>query len=288
MSFDSVKKTPRDLRSMPLQVPTKRCSISAYRVQFRQNHFSKKIIGVMPELKTLTEKPLRIVIANAHALFRAGLRRLLENSGAGIEVVGEAGGGRDAIRQVLKLRPHILVLDLVLPELDGLEVLRQLQTIRRVRKVLLVKQIDQDKLAKAAALGVTSVLLKESSAEALLECIRRLPDPNVGPSGVISAGFGTSRLSISPRELREQRFRITKREMEVLEALVEGCINSEIAKRLLISTETVKHHLTNLFNKTGASNRLELVLFATEKGLVHRPHFGIGLTAVAWPAKRSA
>ena len=213
-----------------------------------------------------------MVIADAQALFRAGLRRLLENSPIGIEVVGEATDGCEAIRQVLRLRPDILVLDLLLPELDGLEVLRRIQPIPGVRKVLLTKKIDQDDLRKATTLGVSSVMLKQSSIGELLECIRRTD--NINASSTISPGTATTRSSVSPRQRGQQRFRITEREMEVLKTLVGGRTNPEIAERLLISPETVKHHISNLFNKTGASNRVELMLFATEKGLVDTSRFG--------------
>lgn len=223
--------------------------------------------------QTKLKKRLRVVIADAQALFRAGLRRLLENSRIGIEVVGEATDGSEAIRQVLELRPDILVFDLLLPELDGLEVLRRIQPIQGVRKVLLTKKIDQDDLRKATTLGVSNVVLKQSSIAELLECIRR-PD-NIDAPSTISPGTTTIRSSVSPRHRGQQRFRITEREMEVLKTLVAGRTNPEIAERLLISTETVKHHITNLFNKTGASNRVELVLFATKKGLVDRSRFGI-------------
>ncbi len=231
-------------------------------------------------MKSPAEKPTRVVIADAHTLFRAGLRRLLDNSRMGLVVVGDVAGGRDAVQQVLLLKPDIFVFDLLLPQLAGLEVLRRIQPIQMLRKVILTAQITEQDLLKASDLGVSCVLSKQSSMEDLLQCIRR--SSNVGSSsGAISHGSAPAFSSIPSRERREQRFQITKREKQVLEALAQGSSNAEIAKQLLISTMTVKHHLTNLFNKTGASNRLELLLFATEKELLERPRFSIGITAVA-------
>jgi two-component system nitrate/nitrite response regulator NarL len=222
---------------------------------------------------------MRVVIADAHTLFRAGLRRLLDNS-RGLLVVGDVAGGRDAVTQVLRLKPDIFVLDLSLPQLAGLEVLRRIQPMQTLVKVILTAQITEQDRLKASDLGVSCVLSKQSSMEELLQCIRRLG--NVGSlSSSISERSAATSSAIPQRKQREQPFQITKREMHVLEALAEGFSNAEIAKRLLISTETVKHHFTNLFIKTGASNRLELMLFAVEKKLLERPPSSIGMTAVA-------
>jgi len=149
-----------------------------------------------------------------------------------------------------------------------------------LHKVILTAKITDEDLLKASDLGVSCVLSKQSSMEELLQCIRR--SSNAGSlSSAISDRSAAAPSSIPFRKRREQRFRITKREMQVLQVLTEGSSNAEIAKRLVISTETVKHHLTNLFNKTGASNRLELVLFATEKELLEKSRSSIGITAVA-------
>jgi len=231
-------------------------------------------------LKSPGRKPISIVIADAHNLFRAGLRRLLNNPRKGLVVVGDVADGPDAVRQVLLLKPDVFVLDLLLPQLAGLEVLRRIQPIQRLRKVILTAQITEQDRQKASDLGVSCVLSKQSSVEQLLECIRRSSNVE-SSSSAISDRSADASSGIPDRKRREQRFQITKREMQVLEALAEGSSNAEIAKRLVISTETVKHHLSNLFNKSGVSNRLELVLFATEKELLERSRFSIGITALA-------
>ncbi len=237
------------------------------------NHISESVVGGMPQLKLPAEKLLRVVIADAHTLFRAGLRHLLDNSRLGILVAGEAGDGNDAVRQVVELRPDVLILDLLLPKFAELEVLLRSQSIQSVRKIVLTARMSPEDLVKASELGVDDVVLKQSSMKELLECIRR--------PGSVRPLLSAAHSSMSHRERRLLPFRITRREMEILEAVAEGCTNPEIAKRLLISTETVKHHVTSLFNKTGASNRLELVLFATEKKLVCSSRLDVGMSEVA-------
>src|SRR5690242_10853767 len=116
---------------------------------------------------------MRVVIADAHTLFRAGLRLLLDNSRMGLVVVGDVASGRDAVQQVLLHKPDIFVLDLLLPQLAGLEVLRRIQPVPMLRKVILTAKITDEDLLKASDLGVSCVLSKQSSMEELLQCIRR-------------------------------------------------------------------------------------------------------------------
>src|SRR5438132_8288739 len=122
--------------------------------------------------KKQMNRPLRALIVSAHTLWRAGLRRLLDNSDAGIAVIGEAAHGSDAVRQVTGLRPDILILDFALSQLDGLDLLRRIRRIENVRKVILTAQIRKQDLARALQLGVKGVVLKRSPLQALIQCIR--------------------------------------------------------------------------------------------------------------------
>lgn len=239
-----------------------------------------------------THKSLRVLIMSAQTLWREGLRRLLDNSGADIVVIGEAAHISDAITKVSELRPDILILDLMLSKLDGLEVLRRLKRLENVPKVILTEQMRQENLAKALQFGVKGIVLKGSPLDELIRCIRWIAaggtciGQNHGSSESTSSIFGAS----ARRSRQGQQFHITDREMEVVEAVVAGCTNKEIASRFRLSVDTVRHHVTNIFNKTGASNRLELVLFALEKNLVDSSRLGIGVTpiAAALQRKRSA
>jgi len=232
--------------------------------------------------KKQMNKPLRVLIVSAHTLWRAGLRLLLDNSDAGIVVIGETAHGSEAVRQITGLKPDILILDLALSKLDGLELLRRIRRIENVRKVILTAQMRRQDLVKALQFGVKGVVLKRSPLEELIQCIRWIAADGTciqqNEGGLVRT---PSAFSVSARQSRQgQRFHITHREMEIVEDVVAGYTNKEIASRLRLSVETVRHHVTNIFDKTGASNRLELVLFAIEKKLVDSSQLGIGGTAV--------
>jgi two-component system nitrate/nitrite response regulator NarL len=209
---------------------------------------------------------MRIFIGDGHTLFRAGLRRLLDKSGVGV-VVGEAGDGLETLRQVAKSKPDMLVLDLVLARLGGLEVLQRVRTSQNMHTVLLTAEIGEKDISKALQLGVGGIILKGSPFDEFTKCIRCV---NAGGTWIQQdAGRLANICSITESSNKKDwPFRISNREMEIIGAVAAGRRTKEIAKELSVSKETVKHHLTNIFNKTGVSNRLELVIFAIEKRLL--------------------
>jgi two-component system, NarL family, nitrate/nitrite response regulator NarL len=215
--------------------------------------------------------PIRILIADDHLLFRAGLRRLLEAE-PGFEVVGEATEGGETVRRVRELKPDILLLDLAMPGVPGLEALRQLdESALPVRTILLTAAIEKQELVKALQLGARGVVMKESATDLLFRSIRS-----------VSAGefwVGRERVSDIVNTLRaappasaavagKKTFGLTPRELEVTATIAAGYSNKEIAQKFTISEDTVKHHLSNIFDKTGVSSRLELALFAVNHRLV--------------------
>jgi len=214
--------------------------------------------------------PYRIVIADDHPIFRDGLRRLLELDAAFV-VVGEAADGGEAIKLVKQLGPEVLLLDLAMPRVPGLEALSELSKAKTpVRTILLTAQIERAQIVEALQLGARGIVLKESATELLMEAMRV----------VMSGQYWVGRESVSDlvatlRELMpkggeepsSRRFGLTPREMEVISAIVAGYTNKDIAQRFAISEQTVKHHLTNIFDKVGVSNRLELALFAVNHHL---------------------
>ncbi len=215
--------------------------------------------------------PIRILIADDHLIFRAGLRRLLETE-PGFLVVGEATEGEETVRRVRELKPDILLLDLAMPGVTGLEALRQLdESSSAVRTILLTAAIEKEELVQALQLGAWGVVMKESAIDLLFRSIRGVSAGEywVGRERVADL-VKTLRAKVPPAapEIRKKTFGLTPRELEITTTIAAGYSNKEIAKKFAISEDTVKHHLSNIFNKTGVSSRLELALFAVNHRLV--------------------
>ena len=238
-----------------------------------------------------THTPIRIVIADDHPLVRDGLRKLFEHQ-PGFAVVGEAADGGDAVRQARALDPDVLLLDLAMPGLNGLEVLRELGAqADRVRTVLLTASIEREEVVEALRLGARGVVLKESATHVLYNCIR----------AVMSGQAWVGRDSIDDllRTLRQAErdasqearpaARLTKRELEVIAAVVDGGGNKDIGKAFGLSEQTVKNHLSHIYDKLGVSNRLELALYAVHHRLLSgRPGGGAPAPTPAGEPRRPA
>jgi two-component system nitrate/nitrite response regulator NarL len=208
-------------------------------------------------------RPVRIVIADDHPIFRDGLRKLLESE-PGFAVVGEADDGLAAIRAVQALNPDLLLLDVAMPRLGGIEALAALQGQTHV--LILTAGISDAAVVRALQLGARGVVLKETATRQLLNGIRRVIAGKyvVGEGAVESMAEALAR----PANERERRFNLTRRELEIIGAIVAGENNKEISDHLSISIQTVKHHLTSIFDKTGVSSRLELALFAVNHRII--------------------
>jgi len=214
---------------------------------------------------------INIVISDDHALFREGLRKLLEAE-PGMRIVGEATDGEETVKVVGQLKPHILLLDLSLPKMSGLEVLIELSKLGiDTRTIMLTAGIEREQVVEALQLGVRGIVLKHSALQILLKSIRCVNEGQywVGQEGVSDLIHALRRMKPSGNPSGPRpNFGLSSREMEVIALIVAGYTNKDLARELGISENTAKHHLTNIFDKLGVSNRLELVLYAVDHGLV--------------------
>jgi len=214
-------------------------------------------------------KSIRILIADDHPVVRLGVRNLL--LGDQFTVVGEASDGRRAVELACQLHPDILLLDLAMPQLPGLEVLRQLAetrprpaTTEKVQVIVLTAKIEKPQLLEALQLGARGILLKDSAPSDLVKAVHAVAAGQywMGQSAVASLVEVINLLNEQEAPNQRKTFGLTPRELQIVAAVVEGRTNRDIAQKFSISEETVKRHLTNVFDKLGISNRLELALFA--------------------------
>jgi DNA-binding NarL/FixJ family response regulator len=214
---------------------------------------------------------IRIVVADDHPVVRFGVRNMLMNE-PGFEVVGEAEDGDDAITQTLEFEPDILLLDLLMPRLPGLEAMRAIMTRSpRVKIVLLTATITPQQIIEALQIGARGIVLKDAVASDLSQALRAVlgGDYWIGGERVANLVKALQQLMAQAAAVPDRKtYGLTPRELEVVTCIVEGCSNRDIAKQFTISEETVKRHLSNVFDKTGVSTRLELALFTIAHKLV--------------------
>jgi len=220
------------------------------------------------------KRTIRILVADAQPLLRDGLKRLLDDE-PDMTVVARTGDGAEVVRLADAERPHIALVDLALPGAAGLDVLEKLaEAGPDTRVLLLAAAIREHELLEALRLGARGVVLKDAPTEMLLKAIRVVHDGQFW--------FNRSSLARLIQFLRarfpeggeggDQRpaMQLTAREREVVALIGGGASNREIASQLGVSVVTVKHHLTHVFDKLGVSNRLELAVYAMNRGLVEK------------------
>ena len=209
---------------------------------------------------------IRVIITDDHPVVLNGLNHLLHEYPE-FEVVDKCGSGRDALAAVRRHRPDILVLDLMMPGMDGLEVARELHRSGDMPYVvLLTAQLHEDQLIEALHLGVRGFILKEMATKLLVECLRRV---HAGEKWLEkqSGARAIDRVAKRESDLQQLSRILTPRELEIVRLVAEGLRNREIAERLTITEGTVKIHLHNIYEKLGVSGRPQLILFATRQGL---------------------
>ena len=217
---------------------------------------------------TLALESLRVLLVDDHDLFRNGLRNLLEEQG--VQVVGEAGGGQEAIRSVRELAPDVVVMDLNMPQMGGVEATRQITSIAPLTRVVVLTISDQDSDVMDAILaGACGYLLKDSSIQDLMQGIRAasvgeaLISPHIAAKvlqRIRASGIDPHTAGRGPE--------LSDRENEVLRLIANGKDNAEIAQELHISPKTVKNHISNILMKLQIENRIQAAVYAVRRGIV--------------------
>jgi DNA-binding NarL/FixJ family response regulator len=214
---------------------------------------------------------VKILVADSHPLIRVGVRDVLQGNPK-LRVVGEVEDGDETIIETLDLMPDILLLDLTLPRLPGLEAMRAIMNGHPQIKILLLsRQIRAQHIIEALQIGARGIVLHErltSDLQPAIACVSAggywLGEQRV--DGLVDSLHQLVKEQASPEQ---KSFALTRREVEVLRLIVDGCSNREIATEFKLSEETVKRHLSNIFDKVGVSTRLELALFALANHLVN-------------------
>ncbi len=212
---------------------------------------------------------VRLLLADDHRMLREGLRRsMLEE---GFDVVGEAENGEEAVRLALELAPDVVLMDVSMPEMDGVQATEALRSEgSSARIVMLTMHADSEVLAQALKAGACGYLVKDCSTEEVAEAVRMAANGETALSPALAATMleEVRRLEGPPPEADEDRI-ITKREEEVLQLIADGCSTPEVAERLYISQKTVKNHLASIYQKLDARDRTQAVLQAVRMGIVH-------------------
>lgn len=213
---------------------------------------------------------IRVVIADDQGIVRSGLRSLLEGTSE-IKIVGEAADGAEAIAAVRRLQPDVALMDIRMPNLDGITATARLVAERTTTRILVLTTFDLDEYVfEALRAGASGFLLKDATAEDLVAAVRVVArgDALLAPAvtrRVIEAFANAPR---RPSRLEGKLSELTKREVEVLWLLAHGSSNAEIAKEMFVSGATVKTHVAHILSKLGVRSRVQAAIYAYESGLV--------------------
>ena len=223
----------------------------------------------------MSAAPVRVLLVDDDKLMRAGLRAVFSVD-EGIEVVGEAADGRAAIDSARRLKPHVVLMDVRMPEMDGITATRKLLEAAPEARVVIVTTFEEDDYVFGAlAAGASGFLLKRTGPEELIEGIKTVADGEALLSPSVTRRV-IERMASEPNPAEpdtESLEELTGREREVLELMARGCTNTEIGEKLVIEESTVKTHVKRILMKLGLRDRVQAVIFAYENGVI-RPGAG--------------
>ncbi len=206
---------------------------------------------------------INVLLADDHSMIREGLKQLLELDGD-IKVIGEAGNGEVCLQLIEELKPDVVLLDINMPQVNGLEVLEKLRNSGNKQKVLILTIHNEvEYLMRAVDIGVSGYLLKDSESSVLKKAIYAVNNGEIYIDSTMTPLLKEQRyLRDLQKEARSKEKLLSTREIEVLCALAEGLYNKEIASKLMISEKTVKNHVSNIFKKIGVSDRTQAAVYA--------------------------
>lgn len=211
----------------------------------------------------------RVLLVDDHRLVREGLRRTLED--AGFEVVGEADNGADGLDMAERLRPHVVLMDVSMPVVDGITATRRMRSrAPDSHVVVLTMHADSDLVEKARSAGAAGYLLKDASGEEVVHAVKRA----IAGQRTISAGITSAPEVTTPGADAEpdgDTPALTERETQILQMLADGCSPAEVAERLFISPKTVRNHLTKVYDKLGVNSRSAAIVVGLQHHLIELP-----------------
>jgi DNA-binding NarL/FixJ family response regulator len=213
-------------------------------------------------------KKIRVLIADDHPMFRFGMRALIESEDE-FEVVGEASTGTEAVAMTSNLAPDVVLMDITMPTLNGIEATRQIMSRNPNTGILMVTMLDDNSLFAAMRAGARGYLLKGADGEETLRAIRAVANGEAIFSPAIAARMAEVFATSTQAEKTSQAAfpELTPREHEILELIADGKSNAEIAEKLTLSLKTVRNHVSNILNKLQVSDRLQAALRAREAGM---------------------
>ena len=210
----------------------------------------------------------RVLLVDDHRLVREGLRRTLED--AGFEVVGEADNGADGLDLAEQLRPHVVLMDVSMPVVDGITATRRMRSrVPDAHVVVLTMHADSDLVEKARSAGAAGYLLKDASGDEVVLAVRRALDGQ----RTISAGIAGTPTPVLPADgdADDDAPALTDRELQILQMLADGCSPAQVAERLFISPKTVRNHLTKVYDKLGVNSRSAAIVVGLQHRLIELP-----------------